>query len=90
MIEVKGGTVSADGEGRWQSRRGAETREIGNPMEQAETVRHELHRFLDKSGYAAARARTQHLVVLPHSRLPRAFDPTSCPRAQVVDTDELD
>ncbi len=90
VIEVKGGTVSADGEGRWQSRRGAETREIGNPMEQAETVRHELHRFLDTSGYAAARARTQHLVVLPHSRLPRDFDPTSCPRAQVVDADGLD
>jgi hypothetical protein len=90
VIEVKGGAVSADGEGRWRSHRGAETRDIGNPMEQVETVRHELHRFLLHSGYAAAHARTQHLVVLPHSRLPREFNPTSCPRALVVDRDEMD
>lgn len=90
VLEVKGGAVSTDGEGRWRSRRGGETRDIGNPMEQAETVRHELHRFLEQTGYAAARARTQHLVVLPHAVLPPDFDPTSCPRAQVVDRDELD
>lgn len=89
VIEVKGGAVSTDGAGRWRSHRGGQPRDIGNPMEQAETVRHELHRFLEQSGYAAARARTQHLVVLPHALLPRDFDPTSCPRAQVVDRDEL-
>lgn len=90
VIEVKGGAVSADGEGRWRSTKGGKSRDIGNPMEQAETVRHELHRFLSDKGYTAARARTQHLVVLPHSRLPRDFDPSSCPREQVVDADQLD
>ena len=90
VIEVKGGAVSADGLGHWLSHRQGAVREIGNPMEQAETVGHELHRFLRSIGLAAARARIQHLVVLPHSALPDGFDPTSCPRRQVVDRQDLD
>ncbi|HWG94746.1 MAG TPA: NERD domain-containing protein [Mycobacteriales bacterium] len=89
VVEVKGGTVSCDGDGRWTSHRAGRSRAVENPMHQVETVRHELHRFLRDSGYAAASARTQHLVVLPHSRLPKDFDPTSCPRRQVVDVDQL-
>lgn len=89
VVEVKGGAVSSDGEGRWSSHRAGTVRAIGNPMEQAETVRHELHRFLQDSGYASAGARVQHVVVLPHTRLPGGFDPTSCPRRQVIDADQL-
>ncbi|MBC7678056.1 MAG: NERD domain-containing protein, partial [Pseudorhodobacter sp.] len=66
VVEVKGGAVSCE-QGRWRSHRQGETRDIGNPMEQVETVRHELHRFLVDSGLSAGRARLQHLVVLPHT-----------------------
>jgi len=90
VIEVKGGAVSCDGAGVWQAHRQGATRDIGNPMEQAETVRHELHRFLVETGLAAARARIQHMVVLPHTALPAGFDPSSCPRRQVVDRHDLD
>ena len=90
VVEVKGGSVSTDADGTWRSHRHGDTRTIGNPMEQAATVRHELHRFLQDKGYRAARARTQHLVVLPHQQLPVGFDPSSCPRAQVVDKGQLD
>ncbi len=90
VVEVKGGSVSTDGAGTWSSHRGSTSRVIGNPMEQAETVRHELHRFLTDAGVGAARARVQHLVVLPHQALPAGFDPTSCPRRQVVDKAQMD
>ncbi|MGZ6827711.1 MAG: nuclease-related domain-containing protein, partial [Mycobacteriales bacterium] len=81
VVEVKGGTVSCDDDDRWWSSRGAARTRIGNPMEQVQTARHELHRLLDERRLPAARARTQHLVVLPHTSIPQDFDPTSCPRA---------
>jgi hypothetical protein len=90
VLEVKGGAVSCDDDGRWQSHRHGDSRTIGNPMEQVETARHELQRFLQSSGCSAARSRLQHLVVLPHQQLPPGFDPASCPRAQVVDKGQLD
>jgi hypothetical protein len=89
VVEVKGGSVSTDADGTWRSHHHGNARIIGNPMEQASTVRHELHRFLHDKGLTAARARTQHLVVLPHQQLPAGFDPSSCPRAQVVDKGQL-
>lgn len=88
VVEVKGGSVSCT-DGRWQSHRQGETRDIGNPMEQVETVRHELHRFLVDGGLTAGRARMQHLLVLPHCALPDGFDPTGFPRAQAVDRGDL-
>lgn len=88
VVEVKGGAVSCD-RGRWTSHRNGDAKPIDNPMEQVATARHELCRFLTEAGYAAARARVQHLVVLPHQVLDGGFDPSSCPREQVVDRDDL-
>ena len=89
VVEVKGGAVACD-QGRWTSTKAGRTRDVQNPMAQVETVRHELHRFLTDSGLTAGRARTQHLVVLPHTALPLGFAPSSFPRDQVVDRTDLD
>ncbi len=89
VVEVKGGAVSCDAEGRWHSHRDGQSRPSENPMEQVETARHELSRYLAERHARAARARIQHLVVLPHARLPAGFDPASCPRQQVVDVADL-
>ncbi|MEO6204986.1 MAG: NERD domain-containing protein [Mycobacteriales bacterium] len=90
VIEVKGGKVTCSPDGRWRSERGDRpARDIENPMEQVATARHRLHRFLVDSGKPGAHARMQHLVVLPHVRLDRDFNPTSCPRNQLVDEVQL-
>lgn len=90
VVEVKGGTVWCDEDDRWWSgRAGGESKRIENPMAQVATARHELHRFLQERGVAAARSRVQHLVVMPHQVVEQHFDPSECPRAQVVDKDDL-
>lgn len=89
VVEVKGGTVWCDDSDQWWSSRNGTHKPIENPMAQVESARHELHRFLLDRRLPASRARTQHLVVLPHTAVPQHFDPTACPRAQVVDRDDL-
>jgi hypothetical protein len=89
VLEVKGGAVSCDADDRWWSSRDGKRKPIENPMAQVETARHELHRFLEERRLPAARARTQHLVVLPHTSVPQDFDPTECPRTQVVDKGDV-
>jgi hypothetical protein len=89
VVEVKGGAVSCDDQDVWWSSRGGTRKKIENPMTQVETARHELHRFLEQRRSPAARARMQHLVVLPHTTVPQHFDPSECPRSQVVDKGEL-
>jgi hypothetical protein len=89
VIEVKGGTVWSDEHDVWWMERAGKKKQIENPMAQVETARHALHRFLEKAGSPAAKARTQHLVVLPHTSVPENFDPSECPRAQVVDREQL-
>jgi ATP:corrinoid adenosyltransferase len=54
-------------------------------MEQAGDARHHLQRWLKEQGFAAAAARTQHLVVLPHTDT-TSYDAHDFRRTQVVDT----
>jgi hypothetical protein len=69
--------------------RAGKRKEIENPMHQVDTARHALHRYIQDSRSPAAAARTQHLVVLPHTSVPAHFDPSACPRAKVVDREQL-
>jgi len=68
VLEVKGGTVSRDDDGRWYGWKGTDHKPLRlNPMEQASEVRHLFTDWLGEHGLAAARARIQHLVVFPHT-----------------------
>ena len=89
VLEVKGGTVACDQDGQWWRTHEGKKSKTDNPMVQAGDARHSLHRFLQKAGVAAGRARTQHLVVLPHANLAANFDPTACPRHLVVDRKQM-
>lgn len=90
VVEVKGGTVWCSPDGTWRSERsGRATRIIGNPMEQVESARHDLTRFLLERKNPASRARVQHVVVLPHTSVAATIDATSCPRRQVIDEKQL-
>lgn len=89
VIEVKGGTVTCDEHDQWWSQRDGKSKRIENPMAQVESARHELARFLEQRRAQGANARIQHLVVMPHTVVPAGFDPSECPRAQVVDKEQL-
>ncbi|MDP3714563.1 MAG: NERD domain-containing protein [Mycobacteriales bacterium] len=89
VIEVKGGHVERDEGGTFWSRRGAEEHKLKlNPMEQASEVRHLLTEWLQEHGCLAARARTQHLVVLPHVDV-GDYDAHDFRRTQVVDRGDM-
>jgi hypothetical protein len=86
VLEVKGGTVTRDDDGRWWGWKGQERTPLRlNPMEQASEVRHLLTKWLQDRHAPAARARIQHLVVLPHTDA-HGYDAHDFRREQVVDT----
>lgn len=88
VMEVKGGRVSYRA-GQWyqEDRHGAHR--IGDPVRQAEDVKHVLLRYLGERGVAAAQARTVHLLVVPYTDVPADWELPGCPRAQVIDRSEL-
>lgn len=88
-IEVKGGQVTRDGSGRWSMTRGQSSRPTAHPLVQASDARHVLQRYLGRERAAAAGARTQHLLALPHMPVERSYDPVDLPRRQVIDKDDL-
>jgi hypothetical protein len=88
VLEVKGGKIGRDAGGRWWGWKGLEYKPLRlNPMEQASEVRHLLTSWLHEKHAGAARARIQHLVVLPHTDT-EGYDAHDFRRAQVVDTTE--
>ncbi|MDP9184020.1 MAG: NERD domain-containing protein [Actinomycetota bacterium] len=85
VLEVKGGTISRDDDGRWWGwnlNKNAPLRI--NPMEQASEVRHQLSAWLHSRHAQAAYARIQHLVVLPHTDT-QGYDAHDFRSEQVVD-----
>ncbi len=90
VLEVKGGQVYRDDHGTFFSRRGDKHTKLRlNPAEQAGEVRHLLTEWLTARGCLAARARIQHLVVLPHTKT-EGYDAHDFRRTQVIDCTELD
>lgn len=89
VLEVKGGHVERDDDGRFWSSRGTDKKPLRlNPMEQAAEVRHLLTDWLRAERSPAARARIQHLVVLPHTDI-GTYDAHDFRRTQVVDRGDL-
>lgn len=85
VLEVKGGRVWRDDDGRFYSGRSHDRRRLRlNPMEQASEVRHLLVDWLRAHALDAGRCRVQHLVVLPHTDT-EGYDAHDFRAAQVVD-----
>lgn len=89
VLEVKGGHIDRDDDGQWWSERQGDRKRLRlNPMEQASEVRHLLVAWLRDHNLEAGPARTQHLVVLPHTAV-GDYDAHDFRRQQVVDRAEM-
>lgn len=92
VVEVKGSSVWHDGEG-WRQWRGGRDVRI-RPVDQARGGKFSLREYVERDPRWKAANRTRirwaHAVVLPHTRLPEAFDAPDAPRWSVVDEAQLD
>ena len=88
-VEVKGGHVERDESGRWWQSRGGRRRQTGHPLTQASDARHVLQRHLLAHRLGAARARTAHLLALPHMTVSATYDRPDAPRSLILDRNQL-
>lgn len=87
VIEVKGGHVTRDGDGWWQS--GHDSRHRIDPVHQVQEARHVLTSLLRRHRLDAGRARTVHMVALAHSTVDREWESAEIDRAMVLDRGDL-
>ena len=87
VIEVKGGHVTREA-GTWWQGSGERRHEI-DPVRQVQDARHVLHQLLVRYGYDAARARTAHVVALPHVHVPQDWAAPELPRTMLLDRTDL-
>lgn len=88
-LEVKGGNVSVDEEGRWWQQ-GRHSRQQIRPVEQLLRTKHAIRRYVedDPRWGSSGRVRWQHAVVLPYSAVPGGFSLPDLPRTLVIGRDE--
>ena len=87
VIETKGGSVSHDGH-VW-SQHGGASRTI-DPVAQAMRAKYVLRGFLDSDPrWKRRRLRFGHAVAFPYSRISADFAIPDCPRAMVLDRDDI-
>ncbi|KQY22930.1 NERD nuclease [Cellulomonas sp. Root485] len=87
VIEVKGGHVTREA-GTWWQGSGERRHEI-DPVRQVQDARHVLHQLLVRYGYDAARARTAHVVALPHVHVPQDWAAPELPRTMLLDRTDV-
>lgn len=87
VIEVKGGHVTRDEQG-WHQGSGDDVHRI-DPVRQVQDARHMLSRYLTQHGSPAGRVRTVHMVALPAVHVPQDWEAPDCPRAILIDNDDL-
>jgi len=86
VVEVKGGRISHDGQ-RW--RQGNNSRHL-DPVAQARRCKYAIRDYLDRDPrWGRRRTRFAHAVAFPHSAIAPSFDRPECPRAMVLDRDDL-
>ncbi|WP_431473633.1 nuclease-related domain-containing protein [Ornithinimicrobium sp. W1665] len=92
VVEVKGGSVSVDHEGRWHQSGGGSSRPI-DPVGQAQRVKHALRQYVQDDprwrDSSRSRVRWLHTVVTPYSAVPEGFSQPACPREMVHGRDDL-
>nr|WP_306238872.1 NERD domain-containing protein [Ornithinimicrobium cryptoxanthini] len=79
-VEIKGGTVSVDQEGRW-SVASAKGTYHGDPVAQARRGKYELRRYIeDNPAWSRGAVRWAHTVVTPYTELGPDFQTPDLPR----------
>lgn len=92
VVEVKGGSVSVDGQGRWWSGGRNRTSRI-RPVEQARDGKYALRAFIEADPRwknCRSRVRFGHAIVLPYTDLASDFATPDCPRWMVSGREDLD
>ncbi len=86
VVEVKGGSVSVDGQGRWWSGGRNPDRAAIRPVEQARDGKYALRAFIEADPRwknCRSRVRFGHAIVLPYTDLASDFATPDCPRWMV-------
>jgi len=92
VVEVKGGSVSVDGQGQWWSGGRNRTSRI-RPVEQARDGKYALRDFIEADPRwknQRSRVRFGHALVVPFTHLSPDFATPDCPRWMVSGRDDLD
>ncbi|AXH95732.1 NERD domain-containing protein [Ornithinimicrobium avium] len=86
VVEVKGGSVKVDGQGRWWQHGGGGSRTI-DPVGQARRSKHALRTYVQADprwrDSSRTRVRWAHAVVTPYSTVPDDFAQPECPRDMI-------
>ncbi|MEO6996887.1 MAG: nuclease-related domain-containing protein, partial [Terracoccus sp.] len=92
VVEVKGGSVSVDEQGRWWSRGGSRRHPV-RPVEQCRDGKYVLREFVEKDARwrsKHSRVRWGHAIVVPYTDLDDDFATTDCPRWMISGRGDLD
>ncbi|WP_323099822.1 nuclease-related domain-containing DEAD/DEAH box helicase [Intrasporangium sp. YIM S08009] len=92
VIEVKGGSVSVDAQGRWWSGGGARRSRV-RPVEQCRDGKYALREFIEADPRwknHRSRVRFGHAVVVPFTDVADDFATTECPRWMISGSRDLD
>ncbi|WP_202977026.1 nuclease-related domain-containing DEAD/DEAH box helicase [Ornithinimicrobium flavum] len=86
VVEVKGGSVEVDGDGRWSQHGGGRSRRI-DPVGQARRSKHALREYVQADprwrDSSRTRVRWAHTVVTPYSSVPDDFSLPDCGRDMI-------
>lgn len=84
VVEVKGGSVSVDDEGRWWQQSGARQRRAIHPVDQVRDTKYAIRWYVERDprwkGSSRTRVRHGHTVVVPYTDLDDDFATPDCPR----------
>ena len=88
-VEVKGGAVSLDEQGRWTVRATEGVREV-DPVEQALRGKYQLRAYVEGNpAWGRGPVRWAHTVVTPYSRIGPDFQVPELPRWAIHDKDDM-
>ncbi|MYR07780.1 ATP-binding domain-containing protein [Gordonia sp. SID5947] len=89
-LEIKGGEVWHQDGSWWQARAGQPPKPI-DPVEQSREACYALREYVELDPrWTQGRLRWDHMVVLPHSEVPRDFSLPDCPRWKIIDRTQLE
>ncbi|MFM6849524.1 MAG: NERD domain-containing protein [Terrabacter sp.] len=92
VVEVKGGSVSVDAQGRWWSGGGTRKSRV-RPVEQCRDGKYALREFVEADPRwknHRSRVRFGHAVVVPYTDVADDFATTDCPRWMISGSRDLD
>lgn len=92
VVEVKGGSVYVDNQGRWRIAQKGEDRVI-HPVDQARDGKYAVRQYVECDSRwrnsSRKRVRFGHSVVVPYTDLPDGFATPDCPRWSIHDRGDL-